>query len=80
MGFHVAPASENAASRRVLEKNGFGLIEVRPVATEPAEGPMAIYRLLPDASDPSVRHDVRAVLPGAAWRPLHVQEAPVAVG
>jgi aminoglycoside 6'-N-acetyltransferase len=44
-GFLVDPDADNAASRRVLEKNGFLLAEVRPVATEPAGRPMAIYRL-----------------------------------
>jgi hypothetical protein len=29
----------------VLEKNGFELVAVRPVATEPTDLPMAIYRL-----------------------------------
>ena len=33
------------ASRRVLEKNGFHLVAVRPVATEASDAPMAIYRL-----------------------------------
>jgi hypothetical protein len=33
------------ASRRVLEKNGFELVAVRPVATEPTDASMAIYRL-----------------------------------
>lgn len=41
----VDPDAENTASRRVLEKNGFLLIDVRPVATEPNDNPMAIYRL-----------------------------------
>lgn len=48
-GFLVAPASDHAASRRVLEKNGFRLVAVRAVATEPHGDPMAIYRLLPGA-------------------------------
>jgi aminoglycoside 6'-N-acetyltransferase len=43
-GILVAPEATNAASRRVLEKNGFELVEVRPVATEPTDAPMAIYR------------------------------------
>jgi hypothetical protein len=29
-----------------MEKNGFELAAVRPVATEPGHTPMAIYRLL----------------------------------
>jgi len=44
-GILAAPAAANAASRRVLEKNGFHLVAVRPVATEPGDAPMAIYRL-----------------------------------
>jgi aminoglycoside 6'-N-acetyltransferase len=40
----VAAAAANAASRRVLEKNGFELVAVRTVATEPSDAPMAIYR------------------------------------
>jgi aminoglycoside 6'-N-acetyltransferase len=44
-GFIVAPDARNAASRRVLEHNGFVLAEVRPIETEPTEDPMAIYRL-----------------------------------
>jgi len=46
-GVLTAPDAANAASRRVLEKNGFELVSVRPVATEPSEAPMAIYRLTP---------------------------------
>lgn len=49
---HVAimadPEASNLASRRVLEKNGFELLGERPVASEPTEAPMAIYRLPPD--------------------------------
>jgi len=44
-GILAAAAAANAASRRVLEKNGFALVAVRPVATEPSDAPMAIYRL-----------------------------------
>jgi hypothetical protein len=33
----------------VLEKNGFHLVAVRPVATEATNAPMAIYRLPPAA-------------------------------
>lgn len=43
-GFLVAVESDNVASRRVLEKNGFMLVEVRPVASEPHDRPMAILR------------------------------------
>jgi aminoglycoside 6'-N-acetyltransferase len=46
-GLVVAPEADNLASRRVLEKNGFELVDVRPVATEPHDRPMAIYRLGP---------------------------------
>lgn len=44
-GLLVAPEAANTASRRVLEKNGFELVAVRPVETEPSDRPMAIYRL-----------------------------------
>jgi len=44
-GILVDPDARNTASRRVLEKNGFRLVTVRPVATEPGSDPMAIYRL-----------------------------------
>jgi aminoglycoside 6'-N-acetyltransferase len=44
-GVLTAPDAANTASRRVLEKNGFDLVAVRPVATEPTDAPMAIYRL-----------------------------------
>jgi aminoglycoside 6'-N-acetyltransferase len=47
VGLLVAPDATNTASRRVLEKNGFHLVSVRPVATEPRGTPMAIYRLAP---------------------------------
>jgi hypothetical protein len=41
----IAPEAANVPSRRVLEKNGFHLVEVRPIATEPHRRPMAVYRL-----------------------------------
>jgi aminoglycoside 6'-N-acetyltransferase len=44
-GLLADPDADNIASRRVLEKNGFELVAVRPVATEPSDRPMAIYRL-----------------------------------
>jgi len=44
-GILCDPDAANTASRRVLEKNGFELVAVRPVATEPGDTPMAIYRL-----------------------------------
>jgi RimJ/RimL family protein N-acetyltransferase len=43
------PDAANMASRRVLEKNGFRLVAVRPVASEVSDAPMAIYRLSPAA-------------------------------
>lgn len=44
-GILTAADAANTASRRVLEKNGFHLMAVRSVATEPSDAPMAIYRL-----------------------------------
>jgi len=44
-GILTAPNAANIASRRVLEKNGFEPVAVRPVATEPGDAPLAIYRL-----------------------------------
>lgn len=44
-GLIVDPDARNVASRRVLEHNGFVLLAVRPVASEPNDHPMAIYRL-----------------------------------
>ncbi len=44
-GVLAGPDAANIASRRVLEKNGFELVEVRRVATEPSDAPIAIYRL-----------------------------------
>jgi len=44
-GMLVGPDAANTASRRVLEKNGFALVEIRPVVTEPSDAPIAIYRL-----------------------------------
>jgi len=46
-GVLVAADAANLASRRVLEKNGFDLVRVQSVATEPTDAPMAIYRLSP---------------------------------
>jgi len=46
-GLLADPDAANAASRRVLEKNGFHLVAVRPVTTEASSAPMAIYRLSP---------------------------------
>jgi len=44
-GFLVGLDATNIASRRVLEKNGFELVAVQTVVTEPTDAPMAIYRL-----------------------------------
>jgi aminoglycoside 6'-N-acetyltransferase len=44
-GIVVEPEAGNAASRAVLERNGFQLVDVRPLAFEPDDRPMAIYRL-----------------------------------
>jgi RimJ/RimL family protein N-acetyltransferase len=46
-GVVADPEEGNVASRRVLEKNGFQLIAVRPIPSELTDGPMAIYRLPP---------------------------------
>jgi aminoglycoside 6'-N-acetyltransferase len=53
-GILSTPEAANAASRRVLEKNGFRLVAVRAVATEPSDTPMALYRLPPVNSSPPV--------------------------
>jgi aminoglycoside 6'-N-acetyltransferase len=47
-GVIVDPDADNVASRRVLERNGFSLVAVRPVASELNDYPMAIYRLAGD--------------------------------
>ena len=47
-GIIADPEATNVASRRVLEKNGFQLLDERPVASEPTAAPMAIYRLHPE--------------------------------
>ena len=44
-GIIADPEAGNRASRRVLENNGFALVDERPVASEPATAPRAIYRL-----------------------------------
>jgi aminoglycoside 6'-N-acetyltransferase len=44
-GVLVDPDAANPASRGVLERNGFSLVDVRSVATEPRAAPRAIYRL-----------------------------------
>jgi GNAT superfamily N-acetyltransferase len=45
VAFVSDPDAANAASRRVLEKNGFRLLAVKALASEPTDDPMAIYRL-----------------------------------
>jgi RimJ/RimL family protein N-acetyltransferase len=50
-GIVADPDARNAASRRVLEKNGFGLVAVKAMASEPTDDPMAVYRL-PGSVDP----------------------------
>ena len=44
-GIVADPEASNGASRSVLEKNGFELLAERPVASEPTDAAMAIYRL-----------------------------------
>lgn len=48
------PDATNQPSRRVLERNGFGLVSERPVRTERTTAPMAIYRS-PSPGAPLVR-------------------------
>jgi aminoglycoside 6'-N-acetyltransferase len=43
-GIVADPEASNTASRRVLEKNHFHLLGIRPLTTEATEQPMAIYR------------------------------------
>jgi aminoglycoside 6'-N-acetyltransferase len=50
-GIIADPDSANLASRAVLERNGFVLIDERPVPSEPTQRPMAIYRLPPNRRD-----------------------------
>lgn len=51
-GVIADPDARNVASRRVLERNNFSLVTVRPVSSEPTTDPMAIYRLAADSSSP----------------------------
>jgi aminoglycoside 6'-N-acetyltransferase len=44
-GIVADPDADNLASRRVLERNGFELVAVRSMDSEPTDDPMAIYRL-----------------------------------
>jgi RimJ/RimL family protein N-acetyltransferase len=39
------PEADNSVSRRVLERNGFELVDVKPMESEATDEPMAIYRL-----------------------------------
>jgi len=47
VGLLVGPDAANEASQRILAKNGFQQVAVRPVVTEPSHDPVAIYRLSP---------------------------------
>jgi aminoglycoside 6'-N-acetyltransferase len=67
-GILVDPDAANTASRRVLQKNGFELVSVRPVATEPGDAPMAIYRL--PGHEPETRIVLRAYGAGEADGPV----------
>jgi len=60
-GVLVAPEATNVASRTVLELNGFHLVEVRPVASEPTDDPMAIYRLDADEIKIATSDDAEAI-------------------
>jgi RimJ/RimL family protein N-acetyltransferase len=48
VAFMSDPDARNIPSRRVLEKNGFRLVAVRSLVSEPTDDPMAIYRLPAD--------------------------------
>jgi aminoglycoside 6'-N-acetyltransferase len=58
-GVLVGPDASNAPSRCVLEKNGFELVAIRPVATEPSDAPIAIYRLPAAPSATGIRRTGR---------------------
>ena len=47
VGLLVGVDATNVPSRRALESSGFALVAVRPVATEPRDEPVALYRLGP---------------------------------
>ncbi len=48
-GVIAGPDERNAASRRVLEKNGFELVRVAALPSEATDDPVAIYRMSPRA-------------------------------
>jgi aminoglycoside 6'-N-acetyltransferase len=50
----VGPSAANAASCRVLEKNGFVRVGVRDMPGEPNASPLALYRLAANESSPGV--------------------------
>jgi len=58
-GLVVAPEAANRASRRILEKNEFQLVDVRPLASEPHDRPMAVYRRRPASISPARRRPSR---------------------
>jgi aminoglycoside 6'-N-acetyltransferase len=49
-GIWSDPDERNGPSRRVLEKNGFDLVAVRSLPSEPTDDPVAIYRLAKPAN------------------------------
>lgn len=49
-GIIADPEATNLASRAVLERNGFILIDERPLPSEPTDAIMAIYRRPPETS------------------------------
>jgi ribosomal protein S18 acetylase RimI-like enzyme len=60
-GILVVVDADNVASRAVLEGNRFQLVDVRPVATEPTQDPMAIYRLDSDSVRIATSSDVEVI-------------------
>ena len=54
----VGPSAANVASCRVLEKNGFELVDVRDMPGEPNASPLALYRLA--APQPSTNVSARS--------------------
>ena len=60
-GIVVGPEAANAASCAVLERNSFGLVAVRPVASEPTDEPIAIYRLEPELVRLATLADAEAI-------------------